>query len=880
MNRLSRIVSSLVVSGVVAAAAPSARAGDGVGVDWILPRDASPARMSARRDAFGDLLPAGAVGRLGTIRFRHAGRADCLSFSPDGRMLVSSNGYHPQSWHSLNGGSYQAQFWDLTTGKLVRRISAESVHFLPGGSRIILCRDRQIRAWDVAAGKQLWSLPHQGKVQVSPDGTKVLAVPIDDANNPRGLRVLKASSAMELGNLEAPSVDEFAISPNGSLYAGTSIEHPERRPGADRQPPRSVVQIWNVESGEQIARIELAKVERHRICFSSDGRSLIIMEKNVIVDRQMCTLFHIWNVAEKREVAVHKVWGCFDALAVSPDGEKVVVASFDGQIDVRRYSDWKLIRKLVGHLNRSEAPALAFSPDGDTLAVSVPGGVTHLWDIESGLERFHDPQPRAPVKSASVSPDGNVVVTATDDGAVRLWDLRTGIEAVLVGEADPWLERVVFAPQGNLFAAQSRTRLKIWERMQTIPAVRPHTRIDVNLATSKGFRFSLQGIQFSPDGKQVWAFGQDGGRAWAVDSGKQQSSWKRGAPEADERAAVSPDLSTLAVRNHKSANDKSVQLELRDARTGKIKQTIEHPLSLGFIYAVSFSPTARLLACVTPHNLRVYDITAGNELFTLPIPGGGIYRTKVAFSRDGRLLAFTTVNGQLVLVEVASGGRVIGLQELHNPITSVDFSPDGRHLVTGHKNTTSLVWDLALAVEENADDADHTAGDVEELWTMLAEKSPPTGYRAVWRLANKGDKAIAMLSEKLRPARDKVDDKTRRSLIDQLDAEEFQAREEAARKLTQIGTPVLDELQRAIAATASIEVRNRARRIASKVKQRADAQRLRDLRAISTLEQIGSRNAHELLVELSKGAPLAEVRIRAREALDRLATRSELELHP
>src|SRR5262249_42423350 len=43
-----------------------------------------------RTDSLGDPLPPGALGRVGTVRLRHAGAGDVvLAFTPDGRTLVS-----------------------------------------------------------------------------------------------------------------------------------------------------------------------------------------------------------------------------------------------------------------------------------------------------------------------------------------------------------------------------------------------------------------------------------------------------------------------------------------------------------------------------------------------------------------------------------------------------------------------------------------------------------------------------------------------------------------------------------------------------------------------------------------------------------------------
>jgi WD40 repeat protein len=119
-------------------------------------------------------------------------------------------------------------------------------------------------------------------------------------------------------------------------------------------------------------------------------------------------------------------------LAYSPDGRWLASTSGnDGPIRLRGLEGQPAAR-LIGRHSRTRN-AVAFSPDGRTLATAGEEGTVRLWDLATGTELRRVGGPGDRLTGVAFSPDGRLLAATGTDADIRLWDLAEILGAEMPG---------------------------------------------------------------------------------------------------------------------------------------------------------------------------------------------------------------------------------------------------------------------------------------------------------------------------------------------------------------------------------------------------------------------------------------------------------------
>jgi WD40 repeat protein len=787
-------------------------------------------------------LPAGALARLGTSRFRHAFYVRGLAISPDGKIIASGSQKNT------------IRLWDAETGRELKLLTGHTsaiigLAFSPDGKTLASSGwDRSIRLWDVAGGTLVRQINgHRAgvnSVAFSPDGRTLLSASGD--GTARLWDVATGNALREFQGHKGP-VETAAFSHDGKRIATGGQDNTAR--------------LWDAATGKELRTFAGHTARVRGVAFSPDGKRLLTGGWNPTA--------RLFDVETGKQVAELKHTSGIDGVAFSPDGKSVATATGWGNTaDLWDVSGDTARRRWSGKIGQPFA--VAFSADGKRLVAGGWDSAVHVWDAATGKELAAS-QPvghTAWVHTVAFLPDRKTLVSMAADGSIIVWDtaLRKPLRQGDASGTRAWCLAV--SPDGKTLAVGCHNKtVQLWDAA-TLKVVRTFQ--------ADG---SVRGLAFSPDGRRLAAVSGDepdmrsaalvqgqGAGVWDVTAG-QRLLHLDGHEGTVKTVAFSPDGKTIAT------GGADYTTRLWDAATGKELRKFGGPTTP--VESVVFSPDGKLLAAAARGGTtRVWRLAADDPPMSVGT-GQTSHLWGVAFSADGRLLVTATrgpgaVNSALRLWDVATGKERLRLVGNQDTAKGLCFSADGRVLASGGGDGTVLLWDVTGRVEKGKFvTADLTPPALESEWTDLLGGDGTKVHRAVWALAAAPKQALPMLREVLKPV-PPADAKRIAQLLKDLDADDFDTREKASAELEKVGEPAAPALRRVLDGTPSAELRVRATQLLDRFGGKVvSADVLRRERALEVLEHIGGAETRAVLEEIAKGAPEAALTQEAKAALQR-----------
>jgi WD40 repeat protein len=449
------------------------------------------------------------------------------------------------------------------------------------------------------------------------------------------------------------------------------------------------------------------------------------------------------------------------------------------------------------------------------------------------------------------SPQGKYLASSGRDGTLRLWDLTTGKEYDRLGPFSSGITAVKFSPvDGRLVALaglDGAVRLLDWDTGRELWKAQ--------------YGDVLCSLSFAPDGKTI-ASGGFGGTmvVWDAATGRRLLTMKC-HDQVTSSLAFSPGGHMIASG---SGNQNAVLWDIAGERLCTLRGSDR-------VTGVAFSPDGKTLAVVGPSDkgIRLWETASGRERRKIPHDGDPL---TVAFSPDGRTLATVAYEDCTVYLWDANTGAALGRFSGHDrPIRALAFSPEGDRLATGSYDTTAIVWDVKTITKRRSFASRISTDHLDAIWADLAGADAELAYRNIWSLAADPATTLPWLREKLQkiPPRPSLD-----KLIADLDADEFEVREDASRALERLRAAARPELRQALRQRElSPEARRRIRDVLEReliaIAPGSD-DALRCHRVVEILERIGGDDARKLLEKMTAKEFGADVVEEANASLERL----------
>jgi len=548
-------------------------------------------------------------------------------------VSVGGNAQNPVIASAGEDGT--VRLWDKL-GNQIRQLIAKGESFsaiavsLDGQKIIAGQRNGTVYMWD-KSGKQLlktWAAhgSYVTAISFSKNG-QTLATTGND-----GLARIWTVTGNKLGELKHPQIKRMlgvSLSPDGKFVATASDDNRAR--------------IWTV-NGQEVRRLEGHQGSVTVVNFSPDGQSVATGSVDGSVK--------LWDAKtgqNLQDFRGHR--GVILSASFSADGKRLVSIAKDKFVRLWNLADTPVQRlELTGF--KDDVNAIAFSPDGKTVAGAGNEGVMRQWDATSGkelkvwkeaIQRTFYSQNK--VQDIAFSPDGKFIVAGgLRIGIARVWDLAGSLtepKVRLKGNEDkPEAHRgdivsVAFSPNRQLIATTGSydKTMRIWN---------PKSPNGELVAKTEPQEKEMSRVLFIPGENQIVTGDGNGNVAiWDL-AAKQISKWKVHSTQI-RGLGITPDRSQIVTA------DKTGTVKISDRSGNKPKEFFSYQSGIN---ELAISPNGKLIATGgMDGTVRLWDFH-GRQVAEFRNPKGSIWA--IAFSPDSQRIALAGNNGFVTIRRIDS----------------------------------------------------------------------------------------------------------------------------------------------------------------------------------------------------------------------------------